>query len=172
MSELTAEDHLRRALELLGWADDPETQQTPERVASMLRELSAGEEPVLSTFAVTSPGPVVLRDMPFYALCAHHLLPFFGKATVAYWPGQRVGGFSGIARLLQHHCQGPQLQERIAHQLKQSLIDQLQPRGVIVRLSARQLCMEMRGARCSADITVEAAWGGLGDDLQRALGPV
>jgi GTP cyclohydrolase I len=143
----------------LGFQDDPETAQTPERMAQFLREFSPGEPPVLSTFPVNSSGAVVLRDLPFYALCAHHLLPFFGTATIGYVPSDRVGGFSGIARLLQYRSRGPQLQERMAEQLADDMVSSMGATGVVVKLSARQLCMEMRGACTPGTIDVFAERG-------------
>lgn len=156
---MSPEEHLRLALAGLGYGDDPETQKTPERLAAFLRERVQGERPALSTFPAQNSGPVIMRDMPFHALCAHHLLPFFGTATIAYQPHNKVGGFSGIARLLTYHCLGPQLQERVAEALADSLVETLSPRGVIVRLTARQLCMEMRGADLFGNIDVVAQRG-------------
>ncbi len=156
---MTPEDHLRAALAGLGFQDDPETAQTPERLAQFLREFAPGEPPVLSTFPVTSSGAVVLRDLPFYALCAHHLLPFFGTATIAYMPSDRVGGFSGIARMLQYRSRGPQIQERMAEQLADDMVASMGATGVVVKLSARQLCMEMRGACTPGNIDVFAERG-------------
>ena len=151
---MTPEEHLQEALTALGYGNDPKTEQTAERLAAFLREQVAGDVPELSTFAVDRPSLVRLDDIPFHALCAHHLLPFFGTASITYFPKKRVGGFSGIARRLQHHCMGPQLQERIASRLAADLYETLDARAVRVRLTARQMCMEMRGARVPSTITV------------------
>ncbi len=92
---------------------------------------------------------MVLRDLPFHSLCAHHLLPFFGTADVAYRPAERIVGLGAVPRLLKSFARRPQLQERLGQHLARELQQQLGARGVVVRLTARQLCMEMRGA-CSA----------------------
>lgn len=148
------EDHVQALLDALGWTGDPELAHTPRRFVELLRELTPGDPPDLSAFEISDPGPVALRDLPFHSLCAHHLLPFFGTATIAYLPRRRVGGFSGIARLLQHHALRPQVQERLANDVADALVAALDPIGVRVRLEARQLCMEMRGARAAGTAVV------------------
>lgn len=156
---MSPEQHIDQALVALGYRESSETDRTGERFAELLRELLPGDKPTLSVFPVRNPGPVVLRDLPFHALCAHHLLPFFGTATIAYMPQDDVGGFSGIARLLHHHSRGPQLQERIATELADSLMTSLQAKGVQVRLVARQMCMEMRGSKTPGTIVTFASRG-------------
>jgi GTP cyclohydrolase I len=123
-------------------------------VADLFREvlsgLDPGNEPELATFArPAGPGDqvVVVRDLPFHSLCIHHLVPFFGRADVAYLPGDRLVGLSGPARLLDYYARRPQLQERLTAQLADHLERALQPRGVAVVVRARHLCMEMRGVR-------------------------
>ncbi len=167
------EDHLEACLRLLGWSaeDDPELAQTPERVASWLREFDPSA-PVhqLTTFPTPSgSGPVVLRDLPFHSLCAHHVLPFFGTADVAYRPAERIVGLGAVPRLLKSLARRPQLQERLGQHLARELQDQLGARGVVVRLTARQLCMEMRGA-CSPG-SVET-WSSLGPHTDALIGLV
>jgi GTP cyclohydrolase I len=156
---MTPEEHVRAALSALGFDDDAETAGTPERFVGLLRELRPRPTPPLSTFPLERSGPVVLRQLPFYSMCAHHLLPFFGHADVAYWPSDRVAGFSGVAARLRHHARRPQLEERLARDLADDLTSALQPRGLVVRLTARQLCMEMRGAESTGTIEVVASSG-------------
>jgi GTP cyclohydrolase I len=133
-------------------AAEPELRDTPGRVADLYRELFAGLDPARIPQPVTFPHEgrgdlVVVRDVPFHSLCVHHFVPFFGRALVAYLPGDRIVGISAAARLLEHYAARPQLQERIGQQLADHLERLVHPRGVAVILEARHLCMEMRGVR-------------------------
>ncbi|MBN2801129.1 MAG: GTP cyclohydrolase I [Deltaproteobacteria bacterium] len=128
--------------------------RTPELVTELLREFVPGEPPALSTFPAVGADAVILRGLPFHSLCAHHLLPFFGEADVAYLPGDRIAGLGGIPRLLEHCARRPQLQERLGGCLADLLEEALEPRGLVIRLRARQLCMEMRGARSPGTVEV------------------
>ena len=101
----------------------------------------------------------MLADLPFHSLCAHHLVPFFGEVTVSYIPNGRVGGLGGIARLVEHFARQPQLQERMTAQIADAVWEQLRPRGVLVGSTARQMCMEMRGARTKGRIKSYAEHG-------------
>ncbi len=166
-------DHLEACLRLLGWSaeTDPELAETPERVAGWLREFDPSAPiPALTTFE-TPPGsgPVVLRDLPFHSLCAHHLLPFFGAATVAYQPAERIVGLGAVPRLLRAIARRPQLQERVGQQLARELQAQLGARGVVVRLTARQLCMEMRGACSPGEVET---WSHVGTHTDALIGLV
>ena len=132
---------------------DPELARTPERFTELLRELFSGlheDPPEMSTFPLPpgkeAPGPVLLAALPFYSLCVHHLLPFFGTIDVAYLPGEEMVGFGSIGRVVNHFARRPQVQERMIAQIADYLQETLQPRGLLIRLRARQLCMEMRGA--------------------------
>ncbi len=138
---------------------EPELGQTPARVADLYTEIFAGldaAEPVIATFPTSEAGLdagertgdlVLVRDLPFYSLCVHHFVPFFGRAHVAYLPGKRLIGLSGVARVLEHYARRPQLQERLTAQVADHLVRLLRPRGVAVVLEGRHLCMEMRGVR-------------------------
>jgi len=154
----TPEKHLADLLASLGFVGDPEMEGTPARVAEMLRSfVPTASPPRLSAFpapAGARSGAVYLRDIPFYSLCAHHLLPFFGTASIGYLPGERVAGFSALADAVRHFADRPQIQERMAEQLADHLFEALAPRGLVVRLVARQLCMEMRGARATGEAEV------------------
>jgi GTP cyclohydrolase I len=149
-------------------AREPELRETPARVAELYRELFSGlelaNEPDLATFPHGGQGDlVVVRDLPFYSLCVHHFVPFFGRALVAYLPGDTLVGISGAARLLQHYARRPQLQERLGKQVADHLERLLKPRGVAVVLEARHLCMEMRGVRTRGEVETRTLRGELAD---------
>ena len=157
-------------------AIEPELLETPARVADLYAEvfsgLDPGAVPEIATFPhVHKPGVpagdalVAVRDLPFYSLCAHHFVPFFGRAHIAYLPGERIIGISGAARLLEHYARRPQLQERITTQIADHLERLLAPRGVAVLLEARHLCMEMRGVRKPGRIETRVVRGALSEPL-------
>jgi GTP cyclohydrolase I len=129
---------------------DPNLAGTPERVARAYREILGGlrkTEPALRTFPNTGKyaGIVSVTDIAFHSICAHHFLPFFGTAHVAYAPGSRLVGLSKIARAVDHFARRPQLQEDLTEQLASFLQQKLTPAGLLVSMEARHLCMEMRG---------------------------
>ena len=125
---------------------------TPRRVAQMYEELFSGlsEDPaeVLATgFEEPHKEIVVLRDIPFFSICEHHLLPFHGKADIGYIPGDRVVGASKLARALDILSRRPQIQERLVNQLVDAIYTTIQPAGVAAVLSAEHMCMSLRGAK-------------------------
>ena len=134
-------------------AAEPDLRETPERVARLYAEVFRGldpaAEPDLESFPHASRGDelVLVRDIAFHSICVHHLVPFFGRALVAYVPGERIIGISGPARLTDFYSRRPQLQERMGQQIADHLERLVKPRGVAVVLEARHLCMEMRGIR-------------------------
>ena len=125
--------------------------RTPERVADMYAELFAGvgKDPAAEIDAVFSdavtPDPVVVRAIPFYSMCEHHLLPFFGHASLAYVPNRHIAGISKIARALDIAARRLQVQERLTAQLAQAVLERVQPAAVACRIEAEHLCMSMRG---------------------------
>lgn len=133
---------------------------TPDRVARSLRYLTEGygTDPAEvigdAVFDQEYDEMVLVRDVPFYSLCEHHLLPFFGVCHVAYQPAGRVVGLSKIPRLVDTFAHRLQLQERLARQIAEGLESVLRPVGVGVVLQARHLCMEMRGVEKSGGVTV------------------
>lgn len=150
------EDAVERAVYalLMAVGEDPAREgliETPRRVARMYRELFAGlqDDPgsVLDTvFAESYDDVIVVRDIPLYSMCEHHLLPFFGKAHVAYHPHERrITGLSKLARLVEGVARRPQVQERLTAVAADTLMERLQPRGVLVAVEAEHLCMTMRG---------------------------
>ncbi|OGF23522.1 MAG: hypothetical protein A2V63_11890 [Candidatus Eisenbacteria bacterium RBG_19FT_COMBO_70_11] len=149
-------------------ATEPELAQTPARVAELYAEIFRGLAPDAMPEPATFAHPggddlVVVRDLPFHSLCVHHFVPFFGRALVAYLPGERIIGISGAARLLLHYARRPQLQERITRQVADHLERLLSPRGLAVVLQARHLCMEMRGVRSPGVVETRVVRGALAD---------
>ena len=150
---------------------EPELVQTPERVAELYREIFAGLDPANAPDLAVFPHPperdghelVVVRNIEFHSLCVHHFVPFFGRAHIAYLPGDKLVGISGPARLVEYHARRPQLQERMARGIADDLERALEPRGVAVTLVARHLCMEMRGVRRRANVHTQVRRGVLAD---------
>lgn len=140
---------------------------TPRRVTELFQEFVPGPAPKPSLFEAGGADPVVLRDLPFHSLCAHHLLPFFGHATIAYVPTGRVAGLSWFPRMLRHLARRPQLQERLGGQLADAIAEALSSEGVLVRLTARQMCMEMRGVESPGTIETLALRGPRAEDMLR-----
>lgn len=139
-------------------------QATPDRVARMYAEIFSGlrEDPgehLSVTFAADHDELVLVRDIPLYSVCEHHLLPWMGKAHVAYIPGDdgRVTGLSKLARLVEGYAKRPQVQERLTSQVADTLVRVLEPRGVLVVVEAEHLCMSMRGVQKPGATTVTSA---------------
>lgn len=158
------ERSVRDILRALGEAPDREgLARTPLRVAKSLRELTSGYsvdvDAVINRalFRVDYNEMVVVRNIAFASLCEHHLLPFFGKATVAYIPDGRVIGLSKIPKLVQVFARRLQVQERMTRQIAGTLEEKLKPLGVGVIVEARHLCMEIRGALSQDSPTVTSA---------------
>jgi len=143
--------------------DDPHLHSTPARVGRMFLEIFRGVqargEPEVTWFPNLErySNMVMVKDIPFFSMCAHHMIPFFGKAHVAYIPDQRIVGLSKIARVVDFYARRPQLQERLTEQCVDFLVSRLQPRGAIIVLEARHLCMEMRGVEKPGAITTTSA---------------
>jgi GTP cyclohydrolase I len=148
--------------------------ETPGRVARMYQELFAGvdEDPgrhLTVTFAAEHDEMVMVRDIPFASLCEHHLVPFIGRAHVAYIPGAdgRITGLSKLARLVEAYARRLQVQERLTAQIADTLERVLAPRGVLVVVEAEHLCMAMRGVRKPGTTTITSAVRGLFRDDHR-----
>jgi GTP cyclohydrolase I len=156
--------HVAGILEALGVdRNDPNLQDTPKRVAAMYLEmfhgLKEGAEPQVTTFPNEEgySAMVMERDIPFYSMCAHHLVPFYGHAHIAYIPGKRIVGLSKIPRILEFYAKRPQIQERLTEQVADYLWTKLEPLGVMVVVEARHLCVEMRGVKKPGALTVTSA---------------
>ena len=156
---------------LIAIGEDPERDglvRTPARVASMYEELFSGlhDDPARHlevTFAAEHDEMVMVRDIPFASLCEHHLVPFLGKAHVAYIPAEdgRITGLSKLARLVDGYARRLQVQERMTTQIADAIDGVLSPRGVLVVLEAEHLCMSMRGVKKPGTVTVTSSVRGL-----------
>jgi GTP cyclohydrolase I len=147
------ESHFHDILKDLG--EDPKREglvKTPHRVAKALAELTSGYRVDVDAmingalFTESYNEMVLVRDISFYSMCEHHMLPFFGRAHVAYLPNKKIIGLSKIPKLVEIFARRLQVQERLTEQVAETLQAKLKPRGVAVVLEARHLCMEMRGA--------------------------
>ena len=163
---------VRRQLALLG--EDPEREglvRTPERVAKAMGFLTAGYQMTLdqvvgsALFAEEHENMVMVRDIELYSLCEHHLLPFFGKAHIAYIPNGRIVGLSKLPRLVDMFARRLQVQERLTEQVASAIETVLAPRGVGVVIEAFHMCMMMRGVEKQNSRTITSALrGGFRDD--------
>jgi len=141
---------------------DPHLAQTPQRVAKAYEELLSPAPVDPTTFPNDEMYDelVLVRDIPFHSLCEHHLLPFVGKAHLAYLPRDRILGLSKLARVVEHFSRDLQVQERMTQQIAGWLEEQLAPRGVGVVLEAEHMCMRLRGVRAPGTMTVTSALRG------------
>ncbi|MCM3114635.1 GTP cyclohydrolase I FolE [Neobacillus sp. MER 74] len=165
------EDAVRLILEAIG--EDPNREglhDTPKRVAKMYEEVFSGlnEDPrkhFETIFSEDHEELVLVKDIPFYSMCEHHLVPFFGKAHVAYIPRNgRVTGLSKLARAVEAVAKRPQLQERITSTIADSMMEKLEPHGVMVVVEAEHMCMTMRGVKKPGSKTVTTAVRGILSD--------
>lgn len=167
-------DKIKQGVRLIleGIGEDPEREglkDTPERVARMYAELFAGvgKQPHLeikpTTFEEDHDEMIIIKDIPFYSMCEHHLIPFFGQAHLAYIPGEngRVIGLSKLARMVDIASRKPSLQERLTTEIAESLVELLEPKGVMVIIEAEHLCMSMRGVKKPGHLTVTSAVRGV-----------
>jgi GTP cyclohydrolase I len=125
-------------------------EQTPARVARMYQTLFSGvgaslEEAIDAVFEANGSDPVALNHLPFYSMCEHHLLPFFGEARIGYVPRHRIAGVSKLSRVLEVAAAKPQIQERLTAEVADAIFGALEPEIVVVELEAEHLCMSMRG---------------------------
>lgn len=162
------ETAVRMILEAIG--EDPDREglrDTPARVARMYREIFCGlwEDPEVhleKTFSEDHEEMVIVKDIPLYSMCEHHLLPFYGKAHVAYIPREgNVTGLSKLARVVEGFAKRPQLQERLTSQIADTIMRRLNAKGVLVVLEAEHMCMTFRGVRKPGSKTVTSAVRGL-----------
>lgn len=152
---------------LLAVGEDPDREgllETPARVARMYDEILAGmrEEPrehLQKQFSADKHGELVLvKDIPIYSLCEHHMLPFYGRAHIAYIPKDgRITGLSKLARMADGYARRLQVQERLTTQMADAVMDVLRPRGVLVVIEAEHMCMTMRGVQKPGSLTVTSA---------------
>lgn len=149
-----AEDAIYQLLEAIG--EDPQREgllETPKRVAKMYEEMfsslkSDAKEAFTAVFTEAYDDLVLVKDIPFYSMCEHHLVPFYGVAHIAYYPQNgKVTGLSKLARAVEIASKKPQLQERLTSQIADALDQSLHPRGVFVMVEAEHMCMTMRGIK-------------------------
>jgi GTP cyclohydrolase IA len=163
------EDGVRKILEGIG--EDPDRgglRETPSRVARMYEEIFSGIDVDASQIVTVVEGAdfdemIMVRDIPMYSSCEHHLIPFIGKAHVAYIPNksQQITGLSKIARVVDTLSKKPQVQERLTTEIAEAIERALSPRGVFVVIQAEHLCMTMRGVKKPGSVTVTSAVRGL-----------
>ena len=158
------EQLVRRQLELLGEQPDRDgLKTTPSRVAKALEFLTSGYEEsprkVLNDalFDVKSDEMVIVKDIDFYSMCEHHMLPFFGKCHIAYLPGKKVVGLSKLPRMVDVFARRLQVQERMTHEIAATINDLIYPLGVGVVIEAQHLCMAMRGVEKQNSYAITSA---------------
>ena len=160
-------DHYKEVLKLLG--EDPEREgleKTPMRVAKAMQTLTKGYQmdahKVLTDalFKEDYSQMVIVKDIDFFSLCEHHMLPFYGKAHVAYIPNGYITGLSKIARVVDIYAHRLQVQERMTQQIKDCIQDTLKPLGVMVVIEAKHMCMQMRGVEKQNSITTTSDFSG------------
>ena len=162
---------------LLAIGEDPDREglkATPARVARAYAEIFAGlfvepDEVLQTTFDENHDELVLVKDIPLYSTCEHHLVPWHGTAAVGYIPGEdgRITGLSKLARVVDLYARRPQVQERLTAQVADAVMRRLEPRGVIVVIEAEHLCMAMRGVRKPGSRTMTSAVRGIFKDDQR-----
>lgn len=161
-------NHYREIIALLGESAEREgLLKTPERVSKSMQFLMNGyeqsPEDILRTAMFTEDyrQMVIVKDIDFYSMCEHHLLPFFGKAHIAYIPNHKITGLSKIARVVEVYARRLQVQERMTTQIKECIQNTLNPLGVMVILEAQHLCMQMRGVQKQNSITTTSDFTGV-----------
>lgn len=160
--------HVRALLEELGLdLSDANLAETDRRVArmylEMFRGLEEGARPQVTVFPNDEgySAMVMEKDIPFYSMCSHHLVPFYGHAHIGYVPNDRIVGLSKLARIVEFYAKRPQLQERLTEQVADYLAAKLAPQGVMVVVEARHLCVEMRGVKKPGAVTVTSSIRGI-----------
>jgi GTP cyclohydrolase I len=160
-------EHYSKVLELIG--ENPSREgliKTPERVAKAMQFLTQGYEmnatEILQSamFSEDYSQMVLVKEIEFYSLCEHHLLPFFGKAHIAYIPDGNIVGLSKLPRVVDAFSRRLQVQERLTNEIRDCIQDTLKPKGVAVVMEARHLCMQMRGVEKQSSLTTTSAFSG------------
>lgn len=161
-------EHYKSVLSLLG--EDPDREgliKTPMRVAKAMQFLTKGysEDPKAilekALFHEEYNHMVIVKDINFYSMCEHHMLPFYGRAHVAYIPNGTITGLSKIARVVETFARRLQVQERMTHQIMECIRETLNPQGVMVVIEAQHMCMQMRGVEKQNSITTTSAFSGI-----------
>ena len=160
---------------LEGIGEDPEREglmETPDRIARMYEEICGGmyesaEEHLQRTFTAENTEMVVEKDITFYSMCEHHMMPFYGKVHIAYIPDGKVVGLSKLARTVEVYARRLQLQEKMTVEIADALMEHLAPKGVMVLTEAEHMCMTMRGVKKSGSKTVSVVTRGAFEDNER-----
>lgn len=158
---------VKMILEAIG--EDPNREgllETPDRIARMYSEIFSGidkdaSEHLKKTFTVEGNDLVIEKDITFYSMCEHHLVPFYGKVHIAYIPNGRVAGLSKLARCVEVYSKKPQLQERLTTEVADALYEHLGAEGVMVVIEAEHMCMTMRGVKKPGTKTVTSTYRGI-----------
>ncbi len=171
------ESKVKEAVKLLleGIGEDPEREglkDTPDRIARMYTELMAGYDDKPSnhlsrTFRAENNEMVLEKDIVFYSMCEHHMMPFFGKAHIAYIPNGKVVGLSKLARCVETYARRLQIQEKMTAQIADAIMDELQPQGVMIVVEAEHLCMTARGVKKPGSKTTTVVTRGVFADNEK-----
>ena len=159
MNQQKIQDGVRLILEGIGEDLNREgLRETPERIARMYEEICGGMTEdagthLQKTFSVSDSGMVMEKDIVFYSMCEHHMLPFFGKAHIAYIPDGKVVGLSKLARTVEVFAKRLQIQEQMTAQIADAIMEHLSPKGVMVVIEAEHMCMTMRGVKKPGSLT-------------------
>lgn len=143
------------------WERSEHLKDTPARFVDMLQDLTTPEEFEFTTFVSDVDEMVVLKDVPFYTFCAHHILPFHGRAHVGYIPNGRICGISKLARVVEYYSRSLNVQEELTETIALAIDDRLNPLGVAVVMEAEHLCMTMRGVEVAGTRTVTSSMKGV-----------
>ena len=154
-------EQLLSSLEAWGRTSEHHREDTPRRFVAALRQLTEREEFNFTTFPSTGDEMVTLGPIPFYTLCAHHIVPFYGRAWVSYVPSNRVAGLSKFARAVKYVAKGFWVQEELVQELADYLEAKLAPKGLGVVMEAEHMCMAMRGVETAGVLTTTAAMRGV-----------
>lgn len=154
-------------LEAIG--EDPEREgliETPDRIARMYEEIFSGigqdaKEHLSKSFTIERNDMVLEKDITFYSMCEHHLVPFYGKVHIAYIPNGRVAGLSKLARTVEVYAKKPQLQERLTSEVADAIMEYLGAKGVMVVVEAEHMCMTMRGVKKPGTRTLTTSFRGI-----------
>lgn len=170
VNENKIKEAVKMMIEAIG--EDPDREgliETPDRIARMYTEIFSGldENPaeyLKKTFTVKNNDIVIEKDIPFYSMCEHHFLPFFGSALIAYIPNGKVAGLSKLARTVDAFAKRPQIQEKMTAEIADSIMEYLDAKGVMVIIEAEHLCMSMRGIKKPGSKTVTCTTRGVFND--------
>jgi len=167
IDEAKIKEAVKMIIEAIG--EDPNREgliDTPDRIARMYKEIFSGLEEdagdhLNKTFSILGDDIVLVKDIQFHSMCEHHFVPFYGKAHIAYIPTGKVVGISKLARTVEVFSKRPQLQERMTAQIAEAIMDNINPKGVMVVIEAEHLCMTMRGIKKPGSKTVTVVTRGI-----------